>query len=340
MFFNFRLVEVTNPVLDLKMTVLFMWKPLLQGDYKEVAERVRLYLANGFNLDEDRERDKTLLHAAAIANNIEVARLALDAGVDVDAPAYPHGKQGREKMTIGWTALFYAVRNGNQEMARLLLDHGASAIESAHGETPMGAALRMQAESVFWVLVEYGLMDPGSRNTSNAYRFSRAKFGLPPPRSTNDRPLEFSSREALLGQDTIQSISSYIPPAPVCGQLSLINSPAEQIRYLETALLESFNVRLDRSKLTEYCASCSSGLASSHLPTQELWKQRESRVCKWKVNKFTFNYGFLPRCGLCRVSLLELPYELGKIHPSVKTAILPSDTQIFPLVQSRNCEGN
>jgi hypothetical protein len=246
-------------------------------------------------------------------------------------------------MTIGWTALFYAVRNGNLEMARLLLDHGASAIESAHGETPIGAALRMQAESVFWVLVEYGLEDPGSRNTSNAYRFSRAKFGLPPPRSTDDILLEFISREAFqafLDQDTIQSISSFTPPAPVCGQLSLINSPAEQIRYLEAALLESFNVRLDRSKLTEYCASCSSGLAISHLPTQELWKQRESRVSKWKVNKFAFNYGFLPRCGLCRVSLLELPCEFGKTPPDIKTAILPSDTQNFPLVQSRNCEGN
>jgi hypothetical protein len=225
MFFNFSLVEVANLVLDLKMSVL-MWKPLLQGDSKEVAEIVRLHLANGFNPDEDRERDKTLLHAAAIANNVEVARLALDAGVDVDAPAYPHGKQGREKMTIGWTALFYAVRNGNQEMARLLLDHGASAIESTHGETPTGAALRMQVESVFWVLVEYGLEDPGSRNASNAYRFSRAKFGLPPMRSTDEILLEFISREAFLDQDTIQSISSFTPPAPVCGQLSLINSPA------------------------------------------------------------------------------------------------------------------
>jgi hypothetical protein len=78
-FFNFRLVEVANPVLGLKMSVL-MWKPLLQGDSKEVLERVRFYLANGFNPNKDRERDKTLLHTAAIANNVEVARLALDAG--------------------------------------------------------------------------------------------------------------------------------------------------------------------------------------------------------------------------------------------------------------------
>jgi ankyrin repeat protein len=104
-----------------------------------------------------------MLHAAAVTDNLEVAKFALENGVDVNATAYPHGKRP-EKRTLGWTALMYAIRQGNDAMTRFLLDSGALPVESYLAESPLGVALSFQAEDVFWILVEHGHVHLGCNN--------------------------------------------------------------------------------------------------------------------------------------------------------------------------------
>src|SRR5437879_4394581 len=125
------------------------WKDFLRGDPNEAETKVRAQIDAGVSPLATSRYGKTLLHVAAIMDNLPVARLAITSGVSVDRRAYPQGKGGRsEKITLGWTPLFYAVRNASYGMGRFLLDSGASEVKSVQGETPLSLALRRKSESL------------------------------------------------------------------------------------------------------------------------------------------------------------------------------------------------
>ena len=89
----------------------------------------------------------TALHWAAYENNLELARMLLDAHADVSA------KTRLEAMT----PLFMACENGNAAMIDLLLSHGAQANgANALGTTPLMMAAASGSADAVRVLLEHG----------------------------------------------------------------------------------------------------------------------------------------------------------------------------------------
>jgi ankyrin repeat protein len=89
------------------------------------------------------------LHAAAAGKSLEVARLLLANGADVNAM-----QEG------GWTALHAAAQNGDVEMALLLISLGARVKASAdNGQTPLDLALTGGRAGMVNLLDEHGASD-------------------------------------------------------------------------------------------------------------------------------------------------------------------------------------
>lgn len=133
------------------------WKHvIMHGDLSSAKARVLAQLEGGVSVDCKSRYGKTLLHSAVITDDLPVAQLAISRGVPVNATVYPLGKGHRDKATLGWSALFYAVRNGSYAMANLLLESGASDLESCRGETPLQLAVRLQCQDIFWLQVLHG----------------------------------------------------------------------------------------------------------------------------------------------------------------------------------------
>ena len=78
----------------------------------------------GAPIDERNENDETPLMIASIKGYLELAKLLIDKGADVNKP--------------GWTPLHYAASKGNIEMIRLLLEENAYIdAASPNGTTPL-----------------------------------------------------------------------------------------------------------------------------------------------------------------------------------------------------------
>lgn len=94
-------------------------------------ETVSLLLASGVDPKESDARGRNALMAAALTNQVESAKLLLQAGVDVNAKtiALPFvldtEKQVMENRIGGRTALMVAASHAQPEMVRLLIEHGA-----------------------------------------------------------------------------------------------------------------------------------------------------------------------------------------------------------------------
>jgi len=84
-----------------------------KGGYVAVA-RLLLDRASANGPIEWKEGRNNPLFIACDYSQVEIVRLLLDRGVDVNTPNH-----------IGWIPLFYACREGHLEMTRLLLDRGA-----------------------------------------------------------------------------------------------------------------------------------------------------------------------------------------------------------------------
>lgn len=113
------------------------------------TENVRLLLAEGADPGTVARNPSRVqpLHSAAAARELEIARLLVAAGADVNAR-----QQG------GWTPLHAAAAHGDESLARLLLEHGAEpGVANDAGRTPVDLARENGHETVA-VLVESGLM--------------------------------------------------------------------------------------------------------------------------------------------------------------------------------------
>jgi uncharacterized protein len=103
---------------------------------------------------------ETPLMLAAINNQLELAKVLIDRGADVNRQ--------------GWTPLHYAATRGHREMIRLLLDHDAYIdSESANGTTPLMLAAYAAPPLAVKLLLEEGA-DPTLVNSGQATALSLA----------------------------------------------------------------------------------------------------------------------------------------------------------------------
>ena len=97
---------------------------------------------------------ETPLMLAAINNQIELAKVLIQRGADVNKP--------------GWTPLHYAATRGHRDMMRLLLEHDAYIdAESDNGTTPLMMAAFFAPPLAVKLLLEEGA-DPTLVNNANA----------------------------------------------------------------------------------------------------------------------------------------------------------------------------
>jgi ankyrin repeat protein len=105
------------------------------------------------NLNAHNHAGETPLMLAAINNQIQLAKVLIEHGADVNKP--------------GWTPLHYAATRGHREMMRLLLDHDAYLdSESPNGTTPLMMAAYSAPPLAVKLLLEEGA-DPTLVNQSN-----------------------------------------------------------------------------------------------------------------------------------------------------------------------------
>ena len=110
--------------------------------------------SRGIQLDERNAHDESPLMLAVIQGEVEIARLLIDKGADVNK--------------TGWTPLHYAASSGHIELIHILLDEDAYIdAESPNGTTPlMMAAGYAQNPLACKVLLEEGA-DPSVKNDKN-----------------------------------------------------------------------------------------------------------------------------------------------------------------------------
>ena len=115
-------------------------------------DTVEMLLAAGAEVNTaSRESMKvTPLHSAAAARQVEIARVLIAHGANVNAT----------QVESGFTPLHEAALNGNLEFARLLLEHGADVnAKMKDGKTPLGFALEQNNSEMAALLREHGAVE-------------------------------------------------------------------------------------------------------------------------------------------------------------------------------------
>lgn len=106
--------------------------PLHLASFFKQVEIVRLLISHGADVNAAAENASCVrpLHSAAASQSIEIVRILLENGADPNA--VQHG---------GWTALQSASKNGNRQIIELLLQHGANPSQAAdNGESAITMA--------------------------------------------------------------------------------------------------------------------------------------------------------------------------------------------------------
>ncbi len=112
------------------------WTLLHAAAYSGNVELVKFLLSRGAPIDAEAHTKyrNTPLQTAMLSKQAAVARVLVEAGADVNHPQWEGGR-----------ALHDAVWQGNVELVRFFLSHGAKAdVRDRRGETPLHEAARPQ----------------------------------------------------------------------------------------------------------------------------------------------------------------------------------------------------
>ncbi|CAM6116455.1 unnamed protein product [Calypogeia fissa] len=128
-------------------TALCMAAALKKAHEEEARELVKILLSAGANPTAmDVQRGQTALHAAAIANDVEMVKIILEAGVDVDV---------RDIHTT--TPLHVALARGSKACVGLLLERGANCnLQDDEGDNAFHIAAdmaKMVKENLDWIVI-------------------------------------------------------------------------------------------------------------------------------------------------------------------------------------------
>jgi ankyrin repeat protein len=120
-----------------------LWQRYKDETVKQAQDRVRLQVALAKLLIDHKKIDLNTpqkyggapLHYVASAGNLELARLLLAKGAEVNVR--DHSPPYRRPLPSGNTPLHWAIRAGQSDMAKFLLEHGADPnAKNSEGETP------------------------------------------------------------------------------------------------------------------------------------------------------------------------------------------------------------
>jgi ankyrin repeat protein len=111
---------------------------------------IERYLGSGWDVNAQGEKyGRTALHLAAMNGHLEIVKLLLEHGADVNA---------KTKEGYGYTALHSAASNGHLEIVKLLLEHGAdvNAKTKYGGYTALHSATMNGHLEIVKLLLEHG----------------------------------------------------------------------------------------------------------------------------------------------------------------------------------------
>jgi hypothetical protein len=116
------------------------------------VEMMELFAARGANVNAFNQNGETALMLASWRGQIEAVKWLLDRGARLDRPG------------LAWSPLHYAVFNGHDAVAKLLIERGANVnARSTNGSSPLMMAAREGKDRLAKLLIERGA-DPALRN--------------------------------------------------------------------------------------------------------------------------------------------------------------------------------
>ncbi len=140
----------------------------------------------GTRIDAPNARGETAAMLAALHGNLDVVRLLVEKGAEVNRP--------------GWTPLHYAATSGNEDLLRYLLDQNAYIdAQSPNHTTPLMMAARHDHVDSVRLLVEAGA-DPTPRNDAgrDAADYLAGNGKADDARWVRERAAEFARRYGTL----------------------------------------------------------------------------------------------------------------------------------------------
>jgi len=130
------------------------FQPLGLAAFFGQAEAAAFLIANGAPVDQPSLNDRHVrpLHSAAASKQLEICRLLLDQGADINA-----------RQADGFAPLHAAAQNGDVELIKLLLDRGADIhVRTETGATPLALAEAADQEVAASLLRAYEQQGGGS----------------------------------------------------------------------------------------------------------------------------------------------------------------------------------
>ena len=190
------------------------WGNALQAaSYHGYLPIVETLLMNGADVNAQGGRHHNALEAAACGNKTDVARLLLAFGADVNA-------QVEEEFGQPGTALQWALRNGNAELVKLLLDNGADVDpSSSQYKEIMAAALKSGNPQVISMLLQKAKEAGGSAAEAEQNIVSE-----PLPVEQNDEVARFLQEGTELNAQDIDNLKGLLETVSVSFQSILRSS--------------------------------------------------------------------------------------------------------------------
>jgi ankyrin repeat protein len=181
---QFSIYGDTSSTVSTQNNSVYLYNAVLDND----TNTVRDLLSKGADPNTTNDFGVTVLNVAASNGNIEIAKMLLDKGADIDGadvvlgwrPLMSAAEAGQDEMvkfllgrgapidgedSVGYTALIYTASAGHTETAKLLIDAGADVNHISGGYSPLISAAKESHPQTVMVLLENNA-DPDARMES------------------------------------------------------------------------------------------------------------------------------------------------------------------------------